>query len=176
MFTDESATAHLLNKIENFPLIKEYLTPSLKKRVQSDNWYDNRVIVYILRNAQWVNRLERTFSEAQLDTILNSEEIFGLLNGTEEDYDQQLFDAIAEVRLARWGISQGYSDIVKLKRAKWPTPDFCMIGKGKTILAEARHFRPRDYVLDYVYDRLYGLALKTGYLAKFGLLVEAESR
>ena len=126
---------------------------------------------------RWVNDLERTFSEAQLDTIRGSEEIFGVLRGEAPDYDLQLFDALAEVRLTRWARVSGYHEIEKLQTiARTKTPDFRMKQNGQTILAEAKHFRVRDYLPDFVHDRLEGLALKTGVLTRFGLNIEADER
>lgn len=175
MFPNEPPSEHFFKNIGNFPLLSKYLRPSLAKRLESEHWYENRVIRYVLRGAPWVNELERTFVEANLDRIQNSNEIFGNLNGAEDDYDQQLFDAITEVRLARWARSEGYYNIEKLQRQKdGRTPEFRMERQGETALSEAKHFRARDYPLDFVADRLEGLALKTALFSKFGLTVETS--
>jgi len=174
MFIKETALAQLTNNLNNFPLLNQYLASSLKNRAQQDDWYDNRVIRYILRNSQWVYRLEREFRDAQVNLIENSKDVFNLQGRGE--YDQQLFDAFAEIRLASWARNQGYTDIVKLKTSAHKTPDFSMTKPSMSTLAEARHFRVRDYVIDLVYDRLDGLALKTDGLTKFGLKVEADDK
>lgn len=157
-------------------MINKHLTPSLTIRLQSEHWYENRIIRYVFnvpRGSDWICDLESTFREAKLDSILNSEEIFGLLQGTGPDYDEKLFDALAEVRLVHWARSQGYDAIEKLKTApSHRTPDFFMKGNAKNVIAEAKHFQVRDYLVYYVADRLEGLGLKTGKLAKFGLQVE----
>lgn len=85
------------------------------RRLHSEHWYESRIIRYILRNSAWVDDLEVTFREAKLDSICNSKEILGVLQGTELDYDETLFDALAEVRLARWARSCGYQEIEKLQ-------------------------------------------------------------
>ena len=162
-----------LQKVGRYPLIAKFLVPSLTTRLQSEHWYENRVLRYVLTDSPWIDRLESEFAEAQLPNINGSDEIFGDLSGTEADYDEQLFDAIAEVRLARWARAVGYYDIEKLHAAgKGRTPDFLMHGKRGIALAEAKHFRSRDFPADFICDRLEGLALVTGGLSDFGLLVD----
>ena len=95
------------NKLLDYELLYRYLAPSLTKRLQGDEWYENRIIRYVLRDSTWLRDLENTFGEAQLDAIPNSEDIFNVLQRTELDYDEQLFDALAEVRLARWAHARG---------------------------------------------------------------------
>ena len=94
--------AQLLQNLSILPQIRQYLTNSLNNRIQTDNWYENRIIRTVLRNPGFLDHLEQTLEDAHLEAVDNSEEIFGVLNGTEEDYDEQLIDAIAEVRSVRW--------------------------------------------------------------------------
>jgi hypothetical protein len=158
-------------------LLNRYLAPSLTKRLQGDSWYENRIIRYVLRDSIWLGDLENTFSEARLNAIPNSEDIFNVLQGTELDYDERLFDALAEVRLARWARIRGYQEIEKLKvEQSHRTPDFLMKRQGKVVLAEAKHFRTRDYLLYFVAEQLEGLALKTDGLTRFGLQVETGNK
>jgi len=171
--TNSSASQRFSSNIQPFPLINKYLTPSLTKRLQSKHWYENRTIRYVLRGSDWICDLENTFREAKLDSVLNSEEIFGSLKGKDPDYDEKLFDALAEVRLVHWARSRGYGVIKKLKTdLSHPSPDFSMKRNAKNVIAEAKHFRVRDYLVYFVADRLEGLGLKTGRLANFGLMVE----
>jgi len=168
-----SAQQLFSRKISQFPLLQQYLVPSLQSRLQTEHWFENRVVRYVLRDSSWVQDLENTFQESQFDSIDNSEEIFGIFQGTEQDYDEQLFDALAEVRLARWARCQGYREIEKLRRAqKSSTPDFRMKRDAKIVLAEAKHFRVRDYLVYFIADRLEGLGLMTGGLPRFGFLVD----
>ena len=174
---NELASKQFLSSIQRFPLLAKYLAPSLTKRLKSEHWYENRIIRYVLRGSAWVDGLETTYREAKLDSVLNSEEIFAYLQGTEPDYDEKLFDALAEVRLVRWARSQRYEAIEKLmKDPSHPTPDFLMKGDAKTVIAEAKHFRVKDYLAYFVEDRLEGLtlklALKTGKLSNFGLEIK----
>ena len=48
--------------------------------------------------------------------------------------------------------------------------------EARVTLAEAKHFRVRNYLVDFVADRLEGLALKTGGLKEFGLQVGTEGK
>ena len=106
--------------------------------------------------------MEDIFQQSQLDTVPNSSEIFSPLQGTELGYDEQLFDALVEVRLARWARLNGYSDIEKLLAKGGKTPEFLMKKDGGVVLAEAKHYTARDSLPSLVGDRLEGLALKTG--------------
>ena len=163
----------MLDQIQRYEMLNRYLSPSLKQRHSSKDWFENRIIRYILWESCWVQELETAFQAADVDSVPNAEEIFGVFDGTAPEYDEQLFDALAEVRLARWAKTQKYVKIEKLKRAtNCPTPDFCMRREGKIVLAEAKHFRVRDYLVYFVAERLEGLALVTGGLTSFGLQVE----
>ena len=149
------------------------MLPSLEQRLTSKDWFENRIIRYILWKSPWVQRLETTFQAAYLNSVPNADEIFSVLDGRALDYDEQLFDALSEVRLARWARCQGYREIEKLRKAqKSSTPDFRMKRDAKIVLAEAKHFRVRDYLVYFVADRLEGLAFMTGGLTRFGLEVE----
>ena len=164
MMNADSVEQLLSRKIQRFTLISRYLGPSLANRVRDNHWYENRVIRYILKDSPWIGDvLEVTFQEAQLDRVPNSSEIFSALQGTEPDYDERLFDALAEVRLARWARLNGYSNIVKLRLVKsGRTPEFSMNLDGGVALAEAKHYRARDFLPSLVGERLEGLALRTG--------------
>lgn len=177
MINAERADQLLASKMQPFPLCNKYLASSLTNRARHREWYENRVIRYILKDSPWISRLEVTFQEAQLDTKHNSDGIFSVLQGTELNYDEQLFDAMAEVRLCRWATQNGFASIEKLlAQSNHPTPDFRMNTESKVALAEAKHFRVRDYLVDFIADRLEGLALKTGGLREFVLQVETGSR
>lgn len=182
MFSHNSLAERFFMRLEKFPLLACYLKRSLAERLKCDpdNWYENRLMRYILRkDSEWARDLECAFNEGLIDTIANSEEIFSSLSGThgtQSDYDNQLFDALAEVRLIRWARQCSYETIKKLKRKQHggKTPDFWMTKRDEVVLAEAKHLRTRDYLLSFIENRLEGLALKTGRLRKFGLTVYAE--
>jgi hypothetical protein len=177
MINAEGFQQLLASKMQRFTLLNKYLASSLTNRARGTAWCENRVIRYILKDSPWISDLEGKFQEAQLDTVHNSDEIFTVLQGTEADYDEQLFDALAEVRLIAWARRQGYSSIEKLQaNAGHRTPDFRMEGVGKVFLAEAKHFRLRDYLVYFIAERLEGLALKTGALREFNLQVETGGR
>jgi hypothetical protein len=161
------------SKMRGFPLLEKHLLSSLTNRARRNDWYESRVIRSVLKNSSWISDLDATFQEAQLDTIHNSDEVFSVLLGTELDYDEQLFDALAEVRLCRWARQNGFASIKKLPtQSKQRTPDFLMKRTANVALAEAKHFRERDYLVYFVADRLEGLALKTGGLKEYGLRIE----
>jgi hypothetical protein len=46
----------------------------------------------------------------------------------------------------------------------------------KTTIAEAKHFRERDFLPEFVEDRLKGLVLKTGCLTEFGVMVTTTDK
>lgn len=51
-----------------------------------------------------------------------------------------------------------------------------MEGQGRVALAEAKHFRTRDYLVYFVAERLEGLALKMGRLTQFGLSISTTDK
>jgi hypothetical protein len=172
--TRDEACRQFEDAIAGFPLLDRYLKPSLERRLQEDTWFENRVIRYILQGCDWVTGLEQEFEGADLDSISNSSDIFDVLRDTGYEYDQKLFDAIAEVRLVRWARFEGYQGIEKLAPGgNSRTPDFRMTKQGQVVLAEAKRFRERDYLPEFIVDRLQGLALTTGALSGFGLEVVA---
>lgn len=164
---NERPMSHLTEfqqNIQQFPMLCKYLSPSLCERLERQDWYDNRLIRYVLEPAhwEWIKRhWEQEFLSAQLDQVKNSEEIFGPLRGLADDYDEKLFDALAEVRLVRWARHDGFQCIEKITRdGPGRFPDFAMLKDTSEVLAEAKHFRERDFLPDFVNDRLQGLALK----------------
>jgi hypothetical protein len=123
-----------------------------------------------------VDRYERLLVKANLDAVKNSTNIFSHLNGNAGDYDSQLFDVFAEVRLICWARENDYTNIEKLVPSSMQTPDFSMDKFGAKTIAEAKHFRARDYLLDFVYDRLGGLLVKTGLYRKIDILIQTTEK
>jgi len=100
--------------LTKFPLLNRYLAPVLLRRFQSTDWNDNRLIRAILRDSPRVEEYETTFRIADLTSVTGATGIFDVIEGKDPDYDEKLFDALAEVRLAAWARSEGYRDIQKL--------------------------------------------------------------
>ena len=123
----------LRDKLTQFPFLLHYLGPSLQQRVARDDWFENRFVVSLVRGDGLARRIEEIFEQANLEEIGNSDKIFGVLKGSESDYDMQLFDALAEVRLACWARGNGYNDITKVTEGK-TKPEFIMKKKGKRVL------------------------------------------
>ena len=173
--TDSPMKTQLLTRLDRFPLLTRYLKSSLAQRLECDNWYENRVLRYIVRDSDWVSYLEKTFNDASLEAVVNSDCIFATLSGTQRDYDNQLFDALAEVRLIAWARESGYDDRIEKLKAESGirTPDFLMTKGEEVVVGEAKHLRTWDYLLDFVVDRLEGLGIKMGRMNAFGLKVEA---
>ena len=170
---NHSWPARLLTELQRYEALNCYLRQSLMQRLASDSWFENRVIRYVLQRLSWVRDTEETFRVANLGSALNADEIFRVLSGSAQDFDERLFDALAEVRLIAWARNQGYSHIEKLQTGTGhPTPDFQMEKEGRVHLAEAKHFRVRDYLAYFIADRFEGLAFVTGKLTHFGLDVE----
>lgn len=140
------------------------------------HWFENRFIRDMYLGTSFVDRYERLFEKANLDTVKNSTHIFSHLKGNAGDYDSQLFDVFAEVRLICWARENDYTNIEKLVPCSMQTPDFLMDKFGAKTIAEAKHFRARDYLLDFVYDRLGGLLVKTGQYRKIDLLIETTPK
>ena len=69
--------------------------------------------------------------EADITHVINSNEIFVNLHGNAFDYDMQLFDILAEIRLVKWARENGYNDIEKIERQAIRTPDFYIKKDGK---------------------------------------------
>jgi hypothetical protein len=167
----------VLSELQQYVALNHYLRGSLKQRLVSESWFENRVIRYVLQQSSWVTELDETFQAAHLDSVPNFGEIFDVRKGSAQDFDKRLFDALAEARLVAWARGQGYHQVQKLKvRAGHTTPDFRMERNGRICLAEARHFQPRDYLVYLVADRLEGLALETDALKQFSLSVEMGSK
>ena len=175
---DATIQSRFCTNIDRYPLVERYLGPSLKERLGTADWFENRILRYVIEdNPEFYDFIERPLEEASLDMILNSDDIFRELSGTQEDYDNQLFDAIAEIKLIRWAIQNQYTNIQKVARItpNGPkTPDFSMENNGEIVLAEAKRFRPRDSLLDLIEDRLYGLRLITEQPSQFGLDLESK--
>ncbi len=166
----------LLQKLNKCPLFSMYLGPSLSQRINESHWFENRFIQDILRDTDWIEKHERLLAEADIVGVKNSDEIFGDLNGGAPDYDLKIFDVLAEVRLIRWTKENGYTNIEKLIPGGRPTPDYLMRKDAKITIAEAKHFRERDFLYEFVWDRLRGLILKTGYFTEFGVSVKTTDK
>jgi hypothetical protein len=90
----------------------------------------------------------------------------------------QVFDALVEVRLVGWARENWYTQIEKIANRKnlEATPDFRMLKNGSVTISEAKHFRERDYLLDFVYDRIAGLFMITSLFRQFGLEIETTQQ
>jgi hypothetical protein len=112
----------VLSELQQYRALNHYLRRSIRQRLVSESWFENRVIRYILRQSSWVRELDETFQAADLDSVPNSGEIFGVLKGSAQDFDEKLFDAQAEVRLVAWARGQGL---------RW-TPKFGQVAKRES--------------------------------------------
>lgn len=166
----------LRQKLNQFPLLSQYLGPSLQERITRDDWFENRIIISLFRGGSLIQRLEKTFKEAELQTVDKCERIFCDLKGVDCDYDEKLFDVLTEVRLVRWARENGYQRIKKIPADYTEqTPDFFMERDGEITIAEAKNFRDREFLPAFFQDRLVGLAWKMNYSFKFGITVETTA-
>lgn len=166
----------LCQKLNQFPLLSQYLGPSLQECITRDDWFENRIIISLFRGGSLIQRLEKTFKEAELQTVDKCEKIFCDLKGADCDYDEKLFDILTEVRLVRWARKNGYSRIEKIPADYTKqTPDFFMKKDGEITIAEAKNFRDREFLPAFFLDRLMGLAWKMKYSPKFGITVETTN-
>lgn len=161
----------LLQKLNECPRFSTFLGPSLQQRISMPHWFENRFIQAIFRNTGWIEKHERLLVEADIGRVKNSDRIFHDLHGGDLDYDLKIFDVLAEVRLIRWARENGYTDIEKLIPGGKSTPDYLMRKNAKVTIAEAKHFRERDFLPEFVENRLKGLVLRTGCLTEFGVTV-----
>jgi hypothetical protein len=162
-----------MDRLSRYPLFSQTFGPSLQLRIDKPHWFENRAIQYILRGNGWIKEQEDLLKEADIEQVGNWNRIFSDLNAASPYYDLEIFDTLAEVRLIRWARKNGYTDIEKLiPISNVLTPDFKMCKNGEAIIAEAKHFRWRDYLSDFIEDRLNGLVQKAGCLAKFGISVD----
>jgi len=166
----------LLEKLKRCPLFLESFGPSLRERINTPHWFENRFIQAILRDTGWMEEHEGILEEADIEGVNNSQAIFSDLHGGAPDYDLKVFDVLAEVRLIRWASENGYTDIEKLIPSGSSIPDFLMKKGGEVAIAEAKHFRARDFLPDSVGDRLKGLVLTTGYLTEFGIFGDTTDK
>jgi hypothetical protein len=166
----------LLQRINKCRLFSRYFGPSLRQRINTRHWFENRFIQAALRDTGWIEKHERLLKEVGIERVRNSCHIFHGLDGNDPDYDLKIFDVLAEVRLIRWARYDGYTSIEKLIPNREPTPDFLMRKDEELTVAEAKHFRERDFLPEFLYDRLTGLLLKTGCLSKFGIFVNTTCR
>ena len=104
MFSSATHVTQFQRKIGAFPFLSRYLALSLRKRLETDDWYENRIIRYILKDSPWIGKLEVTFQEAQVATVHNLDEIFSVLQGTELDY-------VTSNCLMRWQKSDSVSGL-----------------------------------------------------------------
>ena len=166
----------LLQILNECPLFSNFLGPSLRQRINTPNWFENRFIQSILRDSDWIEKHKNLLAEADIWKVKNSGNIFSDLDGGDWDYDLKIFDVLAEVRLIRWARENGYTDIEKLIPVDKSTPDYFMRKNAKVTIAEAKHFRERDFLPEFVEDRLKGLVLKTGCLTEFGIMVTTTEK
>lgn len=176
MVMEDRPKDELLQKLEQCRLFSGSFGPSLCERIDTPHWFENRFIQGILRDTDWMKEHESILVEADIKNVKNSDKIFSDLHGGDPGYDLKIFDVLAEVRLIRWARENGYTNIEKLIPDDKPTPDFLMKRDGETTLAEAKHFRARDFLPDFVGDRLKGLVLKTGCLTRFGISVDTTDK
>lgn len=172
----DSYKEKLIQKLIKCPLIFRYLGTSLLQRIETDHWFENRLIRSIVRNTGWTEEHEHLLAEADIERVRNSEQIFHVLGGNDPYYDLKLFDALAEVRLIRWARQNGYTNIEKLVLGNEQTPDFLMKKGEKSIIAEAKRFRERDYIPEFLEDWLSGLVLTTGLLSRFGISLRVTEK
>lgn len=173
--TDYSGKA-LLQKLSQYSLFSGSFGPSLRQRINTPDWFENRFIQAILRGTGWVEEHEELLARADIKGVKNWDSIFGHLDGSDPYYDLRVFDALAEVRLVIWARESGYTYIEKLLADNQPMPDFLMRKGDEITLAEAKHFRARDFLPDFVEDRLKGLRFKTGYLTRFGISADTTDK
>jgi len=93
------------------PLFNKYLGPLLLKRLERPDWYENRFLRDLLKDSSFLQEHECLFQSADLQDVGSAEAIFSDLGGDSLDFDMQLFDALAEVRLVCWARSDGYSSM-----------------------------------------------------------------
>lgn len=167
---------NFLNNLDRFPLFLKYLGPSLRERLGRAEWFENRFIRDMYLDASFVERYENLLKNAHIDEVENSNLIFEVLNGNNMDYDLELFDVLAEIRLICWARENGYKNIEKLSAISGQTPDFSMDKLRVKTLAEAKHFRTRDYLLDFVYDRVGGLLVVTGQYTEIHISIKTTSK
>jgi len=167
----------LIKRFIGFPLFCQYIVPSLQQRIKRDDWFENRFLRDCIRNMNWVEKHEALFKDAALNTVSNSDRIFSELNGDDKNYDSKFFDTLAEVRLLAWARTQGYDKIEKLLPSSAPTPEFEMRREDKVTIAEAKHFQVRDYLPDFIYDRICGIYYSKGiYDSGFGIQIDSTER
>lgn len=166
----------LLQRINKCRLFSIYFGPSLRQRINTRHCFENRFIQAALRDTGWIEKHERLLKEVDIERVSNSYHIFHGLDGNDPDYDLKIFDVLAEVRLIRWARYNGYTSIEKLIPNREPTPDFLMRKDEELTVAEAKHFRERDFLPEFVEDRLKGLVLETGYLTGFGIFVDTTDK
>lgn len=166
----------LLQRTNKCRLFSRYFGPSLRQRINTCHWFENRFIQAALRDTGWIEKHERLLKEADIEGVRNSYQIFNGLDGNDPDYDLKIFDVLAEVRLTRWARYNGYTSIEKLIPNREPTPDFLMRKEEELTVAEAKHFRERDFLPEFLHDRLTGLLLKTGCLTGFGIFIDTTYR
>ncbi len=165
----------LPERLSRYPLFSDVFGHSLQIRISKPNWFENRFIQAILRDTDWIEEHERILAESNIKEVKNWEKIFSDVGGDDRDYDLKIFDVLAEVRLIHWAKENGYTDIEKLIPSG-ATPDFIMKRDRETTIAEAKHFRARDFLPDFVEDRLRGLRFKTGYLTRFGISADTTDK
>jgi len=119
-------------KLEGYPLLKTHFGESLVQRMHSSNWFENGLILAILRNSDAPSYYENILQKGNIRQIENSKEIFSVLRGDDRYYDLKIFDVLAEICLLQWANANGYTNIKKLtinkdnKFNSVKTPDFEM--------------------------------------------------
>jgi len=166
----------LLQDINRYPIFSKYFGPSLQQRIDTPHWFENRFIRASLRSTGWIEKHEKLLRDAGIEEVGNSYKIFSELDGNDPDYDLKIFDVLAEVRLVNWAKTNSYTSIEKLVPLGKPTPEFLMNQNGILTVAEAKHFRERDFLPEFIEDRLQGLVLCTGYLTQFGIFIHTTHK
>ena len=166
----------LNEKLARCPLFSDCFGSSLRQRVNTPHWFENRFLQAIYGGTDWIEEHEQFLQHTDIQEVKNADKIFSDLKGDDPDYDLKIFDVLAEVRLIRWARENGYIDIEKLIVDGQSTPDFLMKKGQEGTIAEAKYFRPRDYLKDFVEDRLKGLVLKTTCLNQFGISLDTTDK
>jgi len=171
-----------LKAIKDYHVFKKYFGDSLIQRINTPHWFENWIIIEILRKGNWIEDQEQLLCKADIQHVKNSDGIFNVLRGDDRYYDLKILDVLAEIRLVQWANANGYTNIEKLLArntgASDPSkiPDFKMQKDNRIVIAEAKHFRGRDYLPDFIFDRLRGMKYTTGCLNNFGINVDTTDK
>lgn len=162
-------------KLATFPIFLKYVGPSLIERGNCDNWYENGFIFDIYTDLDFVKRFDRLLNE--VNSVIDIGEIFVDLKGDDEGYDLKIFDVFAEIRSVIWAHKNDLTEIQKIPRTIYNTPDFRMSDRnGKKIVMEVKHIRSGNPFHDLASARARGLILINGLIGKIGSKVEETEK